>query len=266
VDPRLTTKAGAALPLIGVTTSEIRRKDAVRPVPEGEPAQVELALGLEYVRSIERAGGIPVVLPPLVPEVVGPLLLRLSGVCLSGGPDIDPTAYGSAPHPKLGPTEPAVDRFELEVARLAWQLGMPLLAICRGAQALNVSRGGTLVQHLPGMTDDELQHRQASPAGNATHQVAVQEGTLLEDLMGRATLNVNSFHHQAVERLGRGLRVAAVATDGVVEAVEAPSRPFVLGVQWHAECLSARAEHEALFQGLTESARAYARMRSEQAA
>ena len=138
----LGTKAGAELPLIGVTTSEIRRKDAVRPTPEGEPAQVELALGLEYVQAIEAAGAIPVVLPPLLPEVVAPLLLRLSGVCLSGGPDLDPAAYGGPQHPRLGPTEPAVDRFELEVARLAWRLGMPVLAICRGAQALNVSRGG----------------------------------------------------------------------------------------------------------------------------
>jgi putative glutamine amidotransferase len=258
---RLGTKAGSALPLIGVTTSEIRRKDAVRPTREGEPAQVELALGLEYVQAIEAAGAIPVVLPPLLPEVVAPLLLRLSGVCLSGGPDLDPAAYGGSPHPRLGPTEPAVDRFELEVARLAWQLGMPLLAICRGAQALNVCRGGTLVQHLPEVADVRLEHRQAVPARRVTHEVMVKPGTLLEDLLGRPTLHVNSFHHQAVKRLGRGLRVAARATDGVVEAVEAPGRPFVIGVQWHAECLSSRAEHGALFAGLAQAARGYARVR-----
>ncbi len=267
MDSRLGTKAGSELPLIGVTTSEIRRKDAVRPTPEGEPAQVELALGLEYVQAIEAAGAIPVVLPPLLPEVAAPLLLRLSGVCLSGGPDLDPAAYGGPQHPRLGPTEPAVDRFELEVARLAWRLGMPVLAICRGAQALNVSRGGSLVQHLPEVADAQLEHRQAVPARRATHDVLVKPGTLLEDLLGRRTLQVNSFHHQAVERLGRGLRVAARATDGVVEAVEAPGRPFVVGVQWHAECLSSRAEHGALFAGLAQSARAYARVRgAEQAA
>ena len=266
MDPRLGTKAGPELPLIGVTTSEIRRKDAVRPTPEGEPAQVELALGLEYVQAIEAAGAIPVVLPPLQPEVVAPLLLRLSGVCLSGGPDLDPAAYGGPQHARLGPTEPAVDRFELEVAGLAWRLGMPMLAICRGAQALNVCRGGTLVQHLPEVATVQLEHRQAVPARRPTHPVLVEPGTLLEDLLGRSSLQVNSFHHQAVERLGRGLRVAARATDGVVEAVEASGRPFVIGVQWHAECLTSRAEHEALFTGLAQAARGYVRVQDAEKA
>ena len=225
------------------------------PTPQGEPAQVELALGLEYVRAIEAAGGIPVVIPPLVPEVAAPLLARLSGVCLSGGPDLDPAAYGGPPHPNLGPTEPAVDRFELDVARVAWELGMPILAICRGAQALNVSRGGTLVQHLPDVVGMSLEHRQSGSAGIPTHEVAVKPGSLLEGLVGRSMLKVNSFHHQAVERLGKGLNVAARAGDGVIEAVEGKSRPFVIGVQWHAECLTRRHGHAALFEGLTQSAR-----------
>ena len=125
-------------PLIGVTTSEVRVAEKVDQTPEGEPPRREMALGLRYASAIEAAGGLPVVLPPLSLAAVEPLLDRLSGLCLSGGPDLDPTAYSERRHPRLGPTEPQLDRFELGLARAADARGLPLLAICRGAQALNV--------------------------------------------------------------------------------------------------------------------------------
>lgn len=250
-------------PLIGVTTSEIRRKEAViRRTPQGEPAQTELALGVEYVRAIEAAGGLPVVLPALDEENAGSLLDQLSGVCMSGGPDLGPDAYGARPHPALGPTEPYVDRFELAAARRAWELGLPLLAICRGAQALNVARGGTLVQHLPDMAGAYLRHRQSEPGDLTTHPVRIQRGTALAGLIGEEEIQVNSFHHQAIDRLGEGLRVAARSPDGVVEGVDAPGRPFMVGVQWHAECLSGRPGERALFEGLVRAANRYARSRN----
>ena len=258
-------------PLIGVTTSEVRLADKVDQTPEGEPPRKEMALGLRYAGAIEAAGGLPVVLPPLSLAAVEPLLDRLSGLCLSGGPDLDPVAYSERRHPRLGPTEPQLDRFELGLARAADARALPLLAICRGAQALNVVRGGTLHQHLPDEGPEgchaggaglarpgpspSVQHRQTRPSEEPTHSVKVHHASLLARLVGRGTLEVNSFHHQAVARVGRGLTPVAWAPDGVIEAIEDQRRPFTLGVQWHAECIAARPDQDALFRGLVASAR-----------
>jgi putative glutamine amidotransferase len=233
-------------PLIGVTTSELRPSGAGTLRRHGEPPHPEMALGMTYLRAIDAAGGMPVVLPPLGDAAA--LLDRLDGVCLSGGPDLDPEVYGSSErHPELGPTEPGLDAFELELARAADARGLPVLGICRGAQALNVARGGTLHQHLPG-------HRQVEPATATTHTVHVAPGSRLEALVGAAVLRVNSFHHQAVARLGRGLRAAAHAPDGTVEAIEAPGRGFLVGVQWHVEGLLDHPRHRALFEALAAAA------------
>jgi putative glutamine amidotransferase len=238
------------LPLIGVTTSELRAGKLATLRKHGEPPHAEMALGMTYVRSIEAAGGMPVVLPPIGLAAVAPLVERLDGICLSGGPDLDPEAYGADDrHAELGPTEPALDAFELGLARLAVGSGLPLLGVCRGAQALNVARGGTLHQHVAG-------HRQTEHGTVPTHTVTVAEGTRLAALVGAGQLAVNSFHHQAVDRPGRGLRVTARAADGTVEAIEDPAGRFVLGVQWHVETLSAVAEHGALFAALVEAAAA----------
>jgi putative glutamine amidotransferase len=235
-------------PLIGVTTSEMRRGELGPLRRHGEPPHPEMALGMTYVRAIDAAGGLPVVLPPVALENVLALLERLDGICLSGGPDLDPDAYGATGrHPELGPTEPGLDAFELAVARAADSAGLPLLGICRGAQALNIARGGTLHQHIDG-------HRQAARATVRTHSVTVQDGTRLADLTGAGLLEVNSFHHQAVDVPGRGLHVVAHAVDGTVEAVEDPACELFLGVQWHAETLADRPEHGALFAALVESA------------
>jgi putative glutamine amidotransferase len=229
-------------PLIGVTTSELRSSSAGTLRRHGEPPHAEMALGMTYLRAIEAAGGMPVVLPPLGDAEA--LLDRLDGICLSGGPDLDPDAYGAVErHAELGPTEPSLDAFELELARAADLRGLPILGICRGAQALNVARGGTLHQHLPG-------HRQTEPATAMTHGVHVEEGTRLAGLVGTRPLRVNSFHHQAADVLGDGLRAVAHSADGVIEAIEAPGLAFVLGVQWHAEGLVAEPRHRALFEAL----------------
>ena len=244
-------------PLIGVTTSEIRLAESVRQVPQGEPPHREMALGLTYLRAIEAAGGLPVVIPPLELSALRPLLSRLSGICLSGGPDLDPKTYGARSHHRLGPTEPHLDRFEIALARRAYTANLPILGICRGAQALNVAAGGTLRQHLGG-PPTTLEHRQSEPPDQPTHGVRIEGGTLLASVLGSHSCLVNSFHHQAAKRIGRGLRAVAWSDDGVVEGLEAPRRAFVLGVQWHAECIVDAPEHAALFEAFVDAAQSRA--------
>jgi putative glutamine amidotransferase len=241
-------------PLIGVTTSEVRWVE--RPTEQGEPPQREMTLGLPYLTAVEAAGGLPVVLPPLVLPAIAPLLDRLDGICLSGGPDIHPGGYERPAHPRLGPTWPELDAFEIALAQAAEERGLPILGICRGAQALNVARGGTLHQHLPDVTDGSIQHRQEAPARTSTHEVRVERFSAIGRSLRDEVTAVNTFHHQAVDRLGANLRAVAHAPDGVVEAIEATDHPHVRGVQWHAETLVDRPAHLALFAGLVDAAAA----------
>ncbi len=198
---------------------------------------------MTYLRTLDAAGAIPVVLPPVGTDHLLPLIERLDGICLSGGPDLDPGAYGADErHVELGPTEPSLDAFELSLLKLALPRGLPILAICRGSQALNVACGGTLHQHVPG-------HRQTELATEATHEVEIAPHTRLHRMVRTRTLGVNSFHHQAVDQLGEGLRIAATAPDGTIEAIEGDG--FVVGVQWHAETMVA---HMPLFEALVTAA------------
>jgi putative glutamine amidotransferase len=245
-------------PLIGVTTSEVRLAEHTDPQPEGDPPQREMALGMVYMRAIEIAGGMPVVLPPLSLDLIVPLLDRLCGVCLSGGPDIDPDGYGEgARNPHLGATEPDLDAYELALARHADARGMPVLGICRGVQALNVARGGSLHQHVADITDGSIEHRQAARGRVTTHSVRIEPDSRLAQVMGVTEAEGNSFHHQAASRLGKGLRAVAWAPDGIVEGIESGGPELYLGVQWHAESLVDRPEHLALFRELVEEADAY---------
>jgi len=254
---RLSLASRQQRPFIGVTTSELRPKEKVHPIPEGEPPAVEMVLGITYLNAIQAAGGLPVVIPPLEPDAIEGLLDRVDGICLSGGPDLDPALYAAEPHPQLGPIEPALDRIELAVAACADARQMPILAICRGTQALNVIRGGALHQHLPDLST-ELAHRQTNPSTEPSHPVAVDPDTLLADVFAGAEVDVtdvNSFHHQAIDRLGEGLRVSARAPDGTVEAIEDPGRRFLIGVQWHAETLLHREAEAALFRRFVDACR-----------
>jgi putative glutamine amidotransferase len=242
-------------PLIAVTTSEIREHRLVKLTPQSEPPRQEMALGLTYMRAIEAAGGIPLVVPPLSSDALAPLLRQVAGVCLSGGPDLDPVAYGACPHKLTGPTWQELDRFELELARAADAQRLPILAICRGMQVLNVSRGGTLHQHLPDVAGERITHRQAELSDKPTHWVAIDQASRLSSILGSRRKMVNSFHHQGVAGLGDGLWVTARASDGTIEAIEALERDFVLGVQWHAECLVGQRDHAAVFHAFVAAAR-----------
>ena len=255
-------------PIIGVTVSEIRAKEDAQRVRHGEPTQTEMTLGLAYMRAIERAGGLPVALPPLKNENVEPLLDQLSGLLLTGGPDLDPACYGAEPHPELGPIDHDVDVFEVALCRQADRRGMPILGICRGAQVLNVARQGSLIQHLPEiLSSGAIEHRQVEPGDRTTHVVQVAPDSGLAQTTGGGPVDVNSFHHQAIDRLGLGLRAVAWAQDGVIEAIEADEEQgghFVLGVQWHAETLIEEAEQLALFERLVAAAELTVQSSSEQ--
>ncbi|MGZ4231398.1 MAG: gamma-glutamyl-gamma-aminobutyrate hydrolase family protein [Solirubrobacteraceae bacterium] len=249
-------------PLIAVTTSEMRVQNSDGLTRHDEPPQEEMALGLKYLRAIEQAGGIPVVVPPLDLDAIEPLLAGVAGVCLSGGPDLDPVAYGARRHELTGPSWESLDRCELALARSADERRLPVLAICRGLQVLNVARGGTLHQHLPDVVGDRIAHRQTEAGSRPTHWVSMAAGGRLPGILGSRRRMVNSFHHQAIAELGDGLRPAAWASDGTIEAVEAVDREFVIGVQWHAECLVARYEHAALFDAFVQASRCFAAART----
>jgi putative glutamine amidotransferase len=241
-------------PLIGITTSI-----TVGTVPER--AYVNGA----YVRAVQAAGGIPVLLTPhFTPEVQAALWQRLNGLVLTGGGDIEPGRFGEARHPTVDEVSPARDDLEIDLTRRAVAENVPLFAICRGIQVLNVALGGTLVQDLPSEWPNALPHSQKAPRTHPTHAVKVMgEGTHLGRVLGALEVEVNSMHHQAIKQLGEGLREVGWAPDGVVEGVEMPGDDrFVLGVQWHPEELVAHDQAARnLFTAIVDAARRRPRAR-----
>jgi putative glutamine amidotransferase len=213
-------------------------------------------LSREYSDAVRCAGGIPVAIPYCDdPEVVTEMAQRLDGVVLTGGGDIDPSLFGEEPLPGLGEIVPERDRMETALVRLLLERDKPILAVCRGCQVLNIAVGGDMYQELYTQREDLLQHRQRSPRHHATHAIHLVTGTLLHRLAQENTVRVNSFHHQAVRRVPPPLRVAARTTDGVIEAIESARHRFVVGVQWHPECMAERdAFSRRLFQALVEAA------------
>jgi len=206
-----------------------------------------------YVRAVQAAGGLAVLLPPDDAAAEDPdvLLDRLDALLLAGGTDVDPAAYGARPHPELGSTVPERDRFELALAHRALERELPLLAICRGMQMLNVACGGTLVQHVPEVVGHE-EHRH-TPGQFADHEVRLEAGSRAAQAAGADRLAVKSHHHQGVDELGESLVASGWADgDGLVEAIEDPGRRFVLGVLWHPE----EDESSRLIAALVEEARA----------
>lgn len=188
----------------------------------------------DYVQVVEKAGGLPIILPVIREEMIADCLEICSGFLFTGGGDIDPVYWGETPGPDMGRIDPERDRFEMLLARYAHQRGKPVLGICRGCQVLNVAAGGSLFQHI----SSSLCHQQNAPRNYVIHDIVVMEDSLLIGVLGRQTLRVNSFHHQAVHKTAPGLKASAWAPDGVVEAVESEMHPFWLGVQWHPEALT----------------------------
>jgi putative glutamine amidotransferase len=205
-----------------------------------------------YVDALRRAGGEPFAIQR-VEE-----LADADGLVLTGGGDVDPARYGQRPHPCLGSVDKARDELELELAREALRLDVPILAICRGLQVLVVASGGTLWQDLPSQLPGNVGHgrgagKTGSP-GRAMHCVRLRAGSLAGDAAGALEFEVNSSHHQAAQVVCAPLLISGWAPDGIVEAVEIPGAHFVLGVQWHPEDLLDRVEHARLFAGFVSAA------------
>lgn len=192
-----------------------------------------------YLSMVERAGGMPVTLPLLADEAgVAQALSLCDGLLFTGGHDVDPRSYGEARTGLCGRAWPERDHMETALLAHALAEGKPFLGICRGIQILNVSCGGTLWQDLPAERPSAVAHQQARPYDRPIHDVSVPAGTLLARALGDAAdsaLAVNSYHHQGVKDVGRGLMASAYAPDGLVEALEAEGHPFGLAVQWHPE-------------------------------
>jgi gamma-glutamyl-gamma-aminobutyrate hydrolase PuuD len=206
-----------------------------------------------YVQAVEHAGARPVLIPPS-DKGVDETLDAVHGLVFSGGSDLDPELYDQQPHDETNGIVAERDRAELALLQAALARDMPVLAVCRGSQVLNIARGGDLVQHLPDVVGDDT-HKH-TPGTFADHDVTLDPATRLGALLGERA-PVKSHHHQGFGRLGEGLRVAARAEDGTIEAVEDPSRRFALGVLWHPEA----GDDLKLFEELVRAARDYAETR-----
>jgi putative glutamine amidotransferase len=188
-------------------------------------------------------------------DALGRLFDQLDGLLLAGGGDIDPRHYGAEPSPFLRDVDPARDRTELTLARWALERDKPILGICRGLQVINVALGGTLIQDIAAEVAGALPHDLPDgSAGDMAHRAEIEPGSTLQRIARAGIPEVNSSHHQAVQRAAAGLRVTARAPDGVIEALEAPGLRYALAVQWHPERLPSRPESRRLFAGLTRAA------------
>ncbi|MCM3742434.1 gamma-glutamyl-gamma-aminobutyrate hydrolase family protein [Oceanobacillus luteolus] len=196
--------------------------------------------------AIEKAGGIPVVLPYLSDsKTIAEVVEKIDGLYLTGGDDIDPIYFNEEPHPKLGTFQPERDAFEIEIIQKMLEKDKPILGVCKGAQMLNLATGGDMYQDIHSQIEGELvQHSQKAANYVPVHDVELTEGSLIHRLAGRKVIRVNSFHHQANRKPGKDLIISGLAKDGVVEVVESEVHQFALGLQWHPEHMSARSDDE----------------------
>ncbi|WP_322807130.1 gamma-glutamyl-gamma-aminobutyrate hydrolase family protein [Thermanaerothrix sp.] len=227
-------------PLIGITLG--------RKFKDGEGL---FAISETYIAAVERAGGIAVLLPALRDdEAVRLVRQRLDGLLLTGGADVDPALYGGQSHPSVYGVDACRDTTEMALVRMAVESGWPFLGICRGIQVINVALGGTLYADLPEQLGTQVAHRSEEEG----HSVQIDPTSRLAGLVNATEIQVNSYHHQGIERLAPGLKAVGWAPDGLIEAVEVPGHTFGLGVQWHPERRLDAPQHFVLFKALVQAA------------
>lgn len=239
-------------PLIGITTY-------------GRDDQGRFHIPANYVDSVRRARGIAVLVPHGESRL-DQLLEILDGLILPGGGDLDPDLYGGARHETLYMVDSERDTTEIDLAKQAVGRGLPTLGICRGLQTLNVALGGTLIEHLPDVVGDQVAHR-APPRRPTRHPVTVSKDSRLAEILGQTEIDAASWHHQAIRQVVPALRVVAHAPDGTIEAVEMPTHPWLIGVQWHPELTASEDPiQQRLFNSLVEAAARSRRKRGAHAA
>ena len=239
-------------PIIGITLDH-------------DDEQTSYKLSYFYVEAVTRAGGMPVLLPFSSRVDAAAQLDVVDGLLLTGGNDVDPAAWGERRHPSAKPADLKREAHERALLAEAHRREMPVLAVCFGMQLMNTFHGGSLVQHLP-EAPGTIDHAKGGPDWPRRHGARVESHTRLGEICGGGPLEVNTSHHQAVARVGEGLVVSAVAEDGTVEAVEDPTKPMWIGVQWHPERMIDFQRHLALFERLVAEARAHRLAAAQRAA
>lgn len=234
-------------PLIGITTHA-----------DNDPIRAELdTLIAGIVTGLERAGGLPVLIPYGLPDAAARAIAgRLDGILFSGGGDIDPARYGASPEPETGGIDHGRDRAEFTLLHAMVDEARPFFGICRGSQLMNVALGGTMHQEVS-RAPNAIKHTYypGYPDDHPAHPVQIAEESRLARILGKPILSVNSLHHQAIATVGPRLRPTALAPDGIVEAIELPDHPFAVGVQWHPEAMLHHPEMQALFDGFVDACR-----------
>ena len=236
-------------PLIGITTAEVAGN-------RGKPYHQSYA---RNAWAIADAGGLPVYIPTGLDDIaLRELYERVDAVLLPGGPDVDPAFYGAERHPETQQVDEARDSLELTLARWTYADDRPLFGICRGQQVMNVAFGGTLIQDIPSLVPTEFHHAtpDTMPRNTIQHEVKLTSDSHLASILGTTEVAVNSLHHQSVERPAPGVMITGYSPDGVIEALEAPDKHFVLSVQWHPEDLYNGDESmKRLFESFVQAAR-----------
>jgi putative glutamine amidotransferase len=232
-------------PIIGITTTRLNRRSKT-------PA---FGTNIAYTHSVLDAGGIPVLIPSNVAnQDLDHLLTSIDGLLFTGGSDLDPSSYGISMHPKVVGVDADRDRVEIYLVTRVIRVGMPFFGICRGCQVINVALGGSLYPDLAEQAHREIQHDNHDlPRDYLAHTVQVQTGSVLVEILGDTTAQVNSLHHQGINLLASDLRDVAHARDGLVEAVELTAHPFGIAVQWHPEELQQYAPMQRLFQSFIQA-------------
>lgn len=218
--------SSAPFVLVTATTETLRDRSRVR-------------VNEAYTSAIAATGLVPLVLPPIDPAIALSAIENVAGLVITGGEDVAPAHFGQAPHPATGQPHAARDAYELALSRIAFERRIPTLAICRGAQVMNVALGGTLVQDIPSQRPSDIEHDQSQRRRERVHPVAIDAGSKLAEVIGAARMAINSSHHQSVDRVAEPLRVTARSDDDIIEALE-PREPgwWMLAVQWHPEELT----------------------------
>jgi putative glutamine amidotransferase len=230
-------------PIIGITTDYNRKKQGYHSY-------------YTYAAAVEQAGGLPMLLPHRVdPSLAAEYLDAVDAVVFSGGDDLNPSGYGEPAHAKSEPIEPSREQFERALLKRVESRRVPTLGICLGSQLMNLHRGGSLHQFIPDLRlTPSLEHRKNGDE-RRSHPVTIDTASILHGVVRQTEIIANTSHKQAVHRLGANLRIVAKAPDGIVEAIEDPSLPFFVGVQWHPERMTDRPEHALLFEALVRVAR-----------